>query len=82
MIRITSAKNSFCCCLSVCLKGGGGGGGGGGTLKKEEGKNDKSYTMTSLLRQVVVELLLYVHRNRMFIRDGSPGRPPRLSHSF
>ena len=30
---------------------------------------------------VVVEVLLYVHRNRWFIRDGSPGRPPRLSHS-
>ena len=30
---------------------------------------------------VVVEALLYVHRNRRFIRDGSPGRPPRLSHS-
>ena len=26
--------------------------------------------------------LLYVHRNRRFIRDGSPGRPPRPSHSF
>ena len=26
-----------------------------------------------------VEVLLYVHRNRRFIRDGSPGRPPRLS---
>ena len=26
------------------------------------------------------EVLLYVHRNRRFIRDGSPGRPPRLSH--
>ena len=26
-------------------------------------------------------LRLYVHRNRRFIRDGSPGRPPRLSHS-
>ena len=23
-------------------------------------------------------MLLYVHRNRRFIRDGSPGRPPRL----
>ena len=33
-------------------------------------------------RQVVVGwVLLYVHRNRRFIRDGSPGRPPRLSHS-
>ena len=30
----------------------------------------------------VVEVLLYVHRNRrLIIRDGSPGRPPRLSHS-
>ena len=28
-----------------------------------------------------VEVLLYVHTNRRFIRDGSPGRPPRLSHS-
>ena len=26
-------------------------------------------------------VLLYVNRNRRFIRDGSPGRPPRLSHS-
>ena len=26
-------------------------------------------------------LLLYVHRNRRLIRDGCPGRPPRLSHS-
>ena len=26
-------------------------------------------------------MLLYVHRNRRFIRDGSPGRPPRLSHN-
>ena len=30
----------------------------------------------------LVEVLLYVHRNRRFIRGGSPGRPPRLSHSF
>ena len=26
-------------------------------------------------------VLLYVHRNRRLVRDGSPGRPPRLSHS-
>ena len=26
-------------------------------------------------------VLLYVHRNRRLIRDGSPGQPPRLSHS-
>ena len=30
---------------------------------------------------VVVQVLLYIHRNRRLIRDGSPGRPPRLSHS-
>ena len=35
-----------------------------------------------LVTLVVVEVLLYVHRNRRFIRDGSPGRPPRLSHNF
>ena len=29
----------------------------------------------------MVEALLYVHRNRRFIRDGSPGRPPRLPHN-
>ena len=30
----------------------------------------------------VVEVSLYVHRNRSFISDGSPGHPTRLSHSF
>ena len=30
---------------------------------------------------LMVEVLLYVHRNRRLIRDGSPGQPPRLSHS-
>ena len=29
----------------------------------------------------VVEVLLYAHRNRRSVRDGSAGRPPRLSHS-
>ena len=28
-----------------------------------------------------LEVLLYVHRNHRLIRDGSPGRPPRLSHT-
>ena len=32
-----------------------------------------------VLALVQVEVLLYVHRNRRFIRDGSPGRPPRLT---
>ena len=30
---------------------------------------------------VVVEVLLYIQRNRRLIRDGNPGRPPRLSSS-
>ena len=29
----------------------------------------------------MAEVLLSVHRNRRLIRDGSPGRPPRHSHS-
>ena len=29
----------------------------------------------------LVEVLLYGHTNRRLIRDGSPGRPPRLLHS-
>ena len=36
---------------------------------------------TLLTGFVVVEVFLYVHRNRRLIRDGSPGRPPRLSRS-
>ena len=32
-------------------------------------------------KSVVVEVLLYVHRNHRLIGDGSTGRPPRLSHS-
>ena len=31
--------------------------------------------------KLLVEVLLYGHINRSFIRDGSPWRPPRLSHS-
>ena len=34
-----------------------------------------------VITYLVVEVLLYVHRNLRLIRDGSPGRPPRLSHS-
>ena len=30
---------------------------------------------------VLFWVLLYVHRNRRFIKDGSPGRPPRLTPS-
>ena len=41
------------------------------------------WSITNLLGEivVVVEVLLCVHKNRRLIRDGSPGRPPRLSHS-
>ena len=40
-------------------------------------------TMNSLHGAVwlIVEVLLYDRRNRRLIRGGSPGRPPRLSHS-
>ena len=31
--------------------------------------------------RLLLEVLLYVHRNRRLIRDGSPGCPPRFSHS-
>ena len=31
--------------------------------------------------EFLVVVLLYVHTNCSLIRDGSPGRPPRLSHS-
>ena len=44
---------------------------GGGLERELLGDSDR----------VLVEVLLYVHRNRKFIRDGSPGRPPPLSHS-
>ena len=49
-------------------------------------RNDKQMVESTvaenlILVAVVVEVLLYVHRNRRLIRDGSPGRPPRLSHS-
>ena len=44
----------------------GGGGGGGRWL---------------VTRVESATVLLYVHRNRRLIRDGSPGRPPRLWHS-
>ena len=37
-------------------------------------------TSHQLSEQLLVELL-YVHKNRRLVRDGSPGRPPRLSHS-
>ena len=34
-------------------------------------------TLSSFVKlDTLVEVLLYVHRNRRFIRDGSPGRPP------
>ena len=40
------------------------------TLHNEHGKGG-----------VKVDVLLYIHGNCGFIRDGSPGCPPQLSHS-
>ena len=40
-----------------------------------------TWTMCSVLKPRFSSVLLYAHRNRRLIRDGSPGRPPRLSHS-
>ena len=45
-----------------------------------EGNSRLSVSVVLVCRWLV-EVLLYVHRNRKFIRDGSPGSPPRLSHS-
>ena len=46
------------------------------------GRERRRFDGMGRLEEVVEEkVLLYVHRNRRFIRDGSPGRPPRLSHS-
>ena len=69
--------------------GGGGGGGGGGRTSLIIMKRWRRSVVASELRSCVkvevavllVEVLRYVQRNRRFIRDGSPGRPPRLSHS-
>ena len=35
----------------------------------------------NVIAVLLVEVLIYIHRNCRFIRDGSPGRPPCLSHS-
>ena len=35
-----------------------------------------SWRLLNSVRGLVAEVLLYVHRNRRLIRDGSPGRPP------
>ena len=40
-----------------------------------------SATICTVLLLLMSEVLLYVHRNRRLIRDGSPGRPLRLLHS-
>ena len=40
-----------------------------------------SVSARCIITVLKVEVLLYVHRNRRLIRDGSPGRPPWLSHS-
>ena len=71
----------------VGLGGGEGGSGEGLTTKNQKCSLATNYDMSQKhkrhqeVTKVVVEVLLYVHRNRRFIRDGSPGQPPRLSHS-
>ena len=42
---------------------------------------DRTFHRRSSDNGLLVEVLLYIHRNRRFIRDGSAGCPPRLSHS-
>ena len=48
-----------------------------GALGEGAGKRRPEFEQGVVLGWV----LLYVHRNRRLIRDGSPGRPPRFSHS-
>ena len=45
-------------------------------LTKSMARNASGMSWGQLILKV--EVLPYVHRNRGFIRDGSPGRPPRL----
>ena len=58
--------------------------GGGLSLLKEQWRSfvlQGQLSALTLTLVVVVGVLLYVHRNYRLIRDGSPGRPARLSHS-
>ena len=48
------------------------------TIVRDAPSSCRRCALISISIASVVEVLLYVHR---FIRDGSPGRPPRLSHS-
>ena len=53
-------------------------------LKKKKKKKGEEPELRSCVKDeedVLVEVLLYLHRKRRFIRGGSPGRPPRLLHS-
>ena len=63
------------------FEGGGGGGGKGGAFKLETASPGINQAIMFLdraqIRSQMVEVLLYVHRNRSFIRD----REPRTSTS-
>ena len=48
---------------------------------KDSGEKRNTNPVPSLQLSKFDSVLLYVHRNRRLIRDGSPGRPPPLSHS-
>ena len=63
------------------LTGGGGGGGWQASALVGIARTLMSVVFTVVLTTSLVEVLFYVHRNRRSIRDGSSGRPPRLSHS-
>ena len=49
--------------------------------KKKKKKREDKLGQKKTFWQWAGLVLLYVHRNRRLIRDGSPGRPPRLSYS-
>ena len=49
--------------------------------KKKKGEEPELRSCVKDEADVLVEVLLNVHRNRRLIKDGSPGRPPQLSHS-
>ena len=53
----------------------------GETSRKKRNVHFLSFHSSLLVLFSFAEVLLYVHRNRSFIRNGSPGRPSRLSHS-
>ena len=83
MLGLTSTETSTVL-LKTGKKGGGGMGGGGGRIeylcnaRPNRSDPQKHAPKTATLVECCFTSR---HRNRRLIRDGSPGRPPRLSHS-